>query len=350
MLLNARSIVNKITDLHFLMHNEPEGIFITESWCKPWTVHDAILSHGSAYRVYRCDRQGDRVGGGVAALIHSRVSHHFLAARDFHSNIQTITLQIDYEFIEYLNSLYSEWTNQILILGDFNFPLIDWPNMVQRANTSMPGSSSFLKFVSSYSLKQMVKEPTHGLNILDILLVSEPTIIRNLKVLPPFSTSDHCSVSFEIVGRSLPTLRKSVLRKAYSKADFESINASLARIDWISLHRGCDSTNAFYLEFLNICNELIEKYVPNVRVKNNHERYPKRIRLLRAKVDHLFSLSQNVNNAEYKKFSMKLKRALAKHRVLIEKQIASCKNSKRFFSYCKKNLKLAESIPNLISH
>ncbi|KAK6061746.1 hypothetical protein COOONC_00585, partial [Cooperia oncophora] len=238
------------------------------------------------------------------------------------------------EFIEYLNSLYSEWTNQVLILGDFNFPLLDWPNIVQRANTSTPGSSSFLKFVSSYSLKQMVKEPTHGVNILDILLVSEPTIIRNLKVLPPFSTSDHCSVSFEIVGRSLPTLR----------------NASLARIDWISLHRGCDSTIAFYLEFLNICNELIQKYVPNVRVKNNHERYPKRIRLLRAKVDHLFSLSQNVNNAEYKKFSMKLKRALAKHRVLIEKQIASCKNWKRFFSYCKKNPKLAESIPNLISH
>ncbi|KAK6056197.1 hypothetical protein COOONC_06297, partial [Cooperia oncophora] len=83
--------------------------------------------------------------------------------------------------------------------------------------------------------------------------------------------------------------------------------------------------------------------------KDSCEGYSKRIRYLKAKADYLYSSSLSVHHTEYKRYSMKLKRALFRRQMLKEKLLASSKNTKRFFSYYRKNLKLADSIPNLTS-
>lgn len=44
-LFSARSVVTKIPDHHFLLAQNPSGLFITESWCKPDSIHDALLSY-----------------------------------------------------------------------------------------------------------------------------------------------------------------------------------------------------------------------------------------------------------------------------------------------------------------
>ena len=76
------------------------------------------------------------------------------------------------------------------------YPNIDW---------SVPFSADIqthVKFLSctlNCGLLQMVHQPTHGLNCLDLVLVSVPSLICNLCVVEPVSVScDHSTVDFSI--------------------------------------------------------------------------------------------------------------------------------------------------------
>ncbi|KAK6052292.1 hypothetical protein COOONC_10204, partial [Cooperia oncophora] len=203
--------------------------------------------------------------------------------------------------------------------------------MAHRGNVSTQASSSFLHLARSFNLTQMVKEPTHGMNILDILLTSEPSIIAGPRTLPPCSTSDR---------RRLKS--KLLMHPLCSRNNCESIVKSLREIDWIGLINFCSSTNAIY-------KRLIKRYVPVSRRKDTCKGYSKRIRYLKAKADYFYSSSLSVRQSEYKRYSVELRKALVRRQMLKENDLASSKNTKRFFSYCRKNLKLADSIPNLIS-
>ena len=67
-LLNARSIVNKLPDLHYLMyHSNIDCLCITETWLSH-EITDALLDPDDCYNIIRCDRLGGR-GGGVAVLV-----------------------------------------------------------------------------------------------------------------------------------------------------------------------------------------------------------------------------------------------------------------------------------------
>jgi hypothetical protein len=67
--MNAHSLCNKLSDLHFLLYesNEFDVIIITESWLNP-AISDGLLDPRSNYTVYRHDRQNN-TGGGVCVLI-----------------------------------------------------------------------------------------------------------------------------------------------------------------------------------------------------------------------------------------------------------------------------------------
>lgn len=79
----------------------------------------------------------------------------------------------------------------------------------------------------------------------------------------------------------------------------------------------------------------------------NLEKYPKKIYLLKSKVDLLSSNPSSHKRAM--KYSRKLKRTLMRFEIEKEKKIAQHKNNKRFYSFCRKRLKLCESIPSLIT-
>ena len=67
-LLNARSLRNKIPELHMLLQVvKPQIAFITESWLDS-SITDGLIDPSGSYVVYRHDRL-HRVGGGVMALV-----------------------------------------------------------------------------------------------------------------------------------------------------------------------------------------------------------------------------------------------------------------------------------------
>ena len=92
-------------------------------------------------------------------------------------------------------------TNAItVLLGDFNFPDILW-NSFTAAGCGLRGScqEDFINFVLGNNFHPSVFEPTRFNNILDQVLCNDPFAVTNCKVGVPFSTSDHNSVSFNVL-------------------------------------------------------------------------------------------------------------------------------------------------------
>ena len=112
----------------------------------------------------------------------------------------------------------------------------------------------------------MVTSPTRENNILDLVLVNDPSQITDLQVLEHFGHSDHNIISFSIqcpIPRVSRAPRKIFL---YSQGDYECINSELEDLDWDStFHR--KSLQQFWDIFKEIYETLINTFIPHKFVK-----------------------------------------------------------------------------------
>ena len=90
---------------------------------------------------------------------------------------------------------------RLVILGDFNFPDVDW-----RTQDAPPGSSAeaFLGWLQEKSLFQHVYESTryrHGQqsSVLDLIITTQEEDVSNVEVLSPFGKSDHVLLSCTLI-------------------------------------------------------------------------------------------------------------------------------------------------------
>ena len=79
----------------------------------------------------------------------------------------------------------------IILLGDFNFPLINWSN----PNSQCPSSSPLFHLSDHLFLSQQVAKPTRNSNILD-LIFSPNNLINSIDICDTF-ISDHCMLTVE---------------------------------------------------------------------------------------------------------------------------------------------------------
>ena len=94
-------------------------------------------------------------------------------------------------------SSISTTTNPIFCVGDFNYPNIGWSVLF---SADIPTCVIFLSCNLNCDFLQMVRSPTCGLNCLDLLLVSVPSLIYNLCVVEPIAVScDYSTVDFLIL-------------------------------------------------------------------------------------------------------------------------------------------------------
>jgi hypothetical protein len=82
-----------------------------------------------------------------------------------------------------------------------------------------------------FGLHQYVSEPTRGNNILDLVLCNNPSVISDISVLCPFSTSDHNVVSLNICVLPTPSASEKFYYD-FNHADFDNLNAYLSSINW----------------------------------------------------------------------------------------------------------------------
>ena len=213
MLVNCRSIRNKIADFQSLVEsNNPDIILGIESWLTDDVFTGEVFQNN--YTVFRRDRQG-RIGGGVFIAVSDRFScSRYL---NFETNCEVVwcSVSLNYGRKVYVCSFYrppgadskvhsefvrsmvlakaQERQNVVIIGGDFNLPNINWSNINPFIGEQL---DPLLDFFDKYPLEQIVSQPTRGNNTLDLIFTNSPEIIVNVCVED--GISDHKVVLSDI--------------------------------------------------------------------------------------------------------------------------------------------------------
>jgi hypothetical protein len=216
--LNARSLkssstldgdysqkVCKITLLQHLAYgNDYDVVCVCETWLNSSISNSELLP---GYNIYRRERTG-RSGGGVLIAVKANLQStrrqdlekdgtELVVVELFKSNSKSVILYTFYrppdstpDVLHELNSALQDTTEscQIILVGDFNLPAIDWtidPNAPINSGSRVD-EDIFCHLVGDNFLHQFILGPTHiAGNKLDLMLCNCPEIIQDVSTSSP---------------------------------------------------------------------------------------------------------------------------------------------------------------------
>ena len=162
--------------------------------------------------------------------------------------------------------------SEMIVMGDFNFPSIDW-DLEHSLNAQ---EQSFLERVSETGLNQMVHEPTRFRggqrpSLLDLLLVSDENLIRNTEIMAPFGKSDHATIETSIRNKHTGNERN---ERQYDlkRMDMNEFGIRMNGIDWQSIFDSGD-VDYIYEEIANKTNFIVNELAP-LRPKTEYLKAP----------------------------------------------------------------------------
>lgn len=212
---NIRSVIPKLDALCSVLHDcSSDIVVLTETWLSP-DICDNELNHCFAdYNIFRCDRKAKK-GGGVLIAVKkhlSATSIHMVAEiescwvslshtyPDFvigvcyrPPNYSDLFVQSLHDNLSSINRMFAK--SHIVLLGDFNYPHIDWTNL---SAPSSPDARAFLDLSLTFNLEQLVSAPTRSTvsteSILDLVFASHPEDVSSLSAFD--GLSDHRILHF----------------------------------------------------------------------------------------------------------------------------------------------------------
>ena len=352
MYTNARSIVNKIDELKSFVHTSDFDIIcITEAWTNT-NISNHYLSIPGFHIVSRHDRNDTQNGrgGGIIIYIKEHLKANEIASTcEFkqYAGVQIITnscalnLFVVYrspnsthENNEKLLDLLKDIKNPAIILGDFNYPGINWGCLSGPGDLQRLVDLTLDKFWD-----QWVSFPTHTSgNCLD-LVFAESGFIVDLKSEAPLGSSDHNTIIIDTIKLHNHT---AIGRQKfnYRRADFELMKRLFHECDWFSMLSGND-INESWLHFKHKYDEVVSRCVPICQ--NNTKQRPSWMtaeisRLIRNKRGLWKKYKHDSTNANYCNFKAAekaLKKKIRKTKLGYERKIASNSknNPKAFYAY-----------------
>ena len=244
--INARSLLPKIDELtSFLSCRQPSVVAVTESWLNS-DIEDGLVSINE-YNIFRKDRPSRRGGGICVYLPHGTYAKRRLDLE--HENLECLWLWLrptrlprplsgiavcivyhphglpvknHHQLNEYLILTIDSLRNQhpncgLVLLGDFN-------------------DFDISNILSSHNLKQVVKVPTRGTAILDLIITNQPNLYEPPQVLAPLGSSDHNIVTWSpnLKNTNSQERTKFVKRsiRRYPRSGVEAMGRWIATHDW----------------------------------------------------------------------------------------------------------------------
>jgi hypothetical protein len=185
--LNARSMCNKLCELHYLLYNDSYDIvLVTESWLN--SRHpDGLIDPNSKYNILRCDRQSS-VGGGVCVFISKSYIVTEVDTRELYPHLELCCFDVDYRdtsirffcvyrspsdnncMVDLVDCLtrFSVTKGPCIITGNLNCGDINWSQLT-APNDSV--QDKLLTFSMLNGFTQLVTEPSRLHNILDVVFL-----------------------------------------------------------------------------------------------------------------------------------------------------------------------------------
>lgn len=357
--------MNKKEELElYLTQEKPDIVGITETWLYNEIEDSEISVEG--YTVFRKDREkGDKSrGGGVMILAKNELNMSIreeIAVKNFPESIwceikrervKTLigvcyrppsSLKInDDALFELVGKACRE---NVLIMGDFNWAELDWARPESLADTH-----PFVKCINDNFLFQVVTEGTRVKNIIDLVLVTEETMIENIRVGEPFGTSDHQIIRWDfLANKEINKLKNETFN--YFKADYEAMREEVKMSNWEGLAKGVDVE----LDWSNLKVELTKlrnKFIPLNKTKCSKSKWVTKMvtRRRRAKVKAWNKYVNSGKTADlYEKYKTKLRRAQKENedaKRYYEQNLAANikKDSKSFFAYIRSKQRTRDKV------
>ncbi|GMR30037.1 hypothetical protein PMAYCL1PPCAC_00232, partial [Pristionchus mayeri] len=239
-------------------------------------------------------------------------------------------------FLNYLNEV-TDCAHPSLIVGDFNYPNIDWYTYSSPTASITP----FLDFITSKHFNQFIDFPTRGKNILDLALCNSP-LVKSAK--PDIPLSDHVGISLSIsfettLGEKLKPTRN------YLFANWDMINSQIAMHNWTIALSNKTATEA-YCYFSEFLNSLLDIFVPIKRGKSSSG-YPKYLSQLHDRLHKLHQVAPNCDTTH--SLRVRFDNALKSFELKRESNAVNSKNPNHFFQFCKSRFKVnTSSLPGII--
>ncbi len=359
-LFNAQSVCNKLAELEvLLMSGESDIICITETWLTD-SYPDSLLSCSGAYQVLQADR-GTR-GGGVLMLLLKGISFVAVQVADGLELIAAdlVSRNCKYRIITAyfpprldlvcLNEACAEITRLIdvpylaVILGDFNFPEIDW-KLLENPRGSVP--QRFLQFVITAGLEQLVLDGTRQNSILDLAFSTHPDTVQKVQVVEPFSTSDHSTVLLSIDWEEPRAEAETYW--GFQSANWPAIREYLGSVDWAHAMGCCVSVQDCCELLYGHLNFAISTWVPRKVYSSAREPLPLYLRKLRCRRRRLFRQrkSSAAATAKYNSYCAFYKWKLRNFCRNQEKQVLSGTSINALYKFIRKKAKVRPAIPTL---
>ena len=378
---NSKSLKNKVNLLHAFMSQqtpmEYDLVFVSETWLKP-EFSDSLICPGG-YSVIRQDRKDKTRGGGVLVFYKTTLKVVDITPSYDHNVFESLVIELPSDChnsnklrfcctylppsksralpnvkscCNFLKQLVHN--GPLFILGDFNFPTIDWSSMCSNNSSEQ----HFADFCGQYGLYQHISEPTyHGHHqsdsILDLVL-SNPqgssTLVSTSLVQPICTTCDHDAIVLKVNHRSSQPFRSSKPTFCFRKANYDLILPHLRSIDWnIVLSIASQDIQLAYNNFIGIIHSLFEKHVPKITFRKEFS-LPKELKKLAKSKSSLYKRKKKDSslNSDYKIASKTYEKEVKKWFSSIEENICSSRDRSNFYKYANRKLKMKETIPSVL--
>ena len=167
---------------------------------------------------------------------------------------------------ELLSAISEKKTHQLLLLGDFNYPDIDWETNICGASDNHP-SSSFLSTVNDAFLIQHQREHTRFRDgqrptMDDLVLTNRDDLVNEIITAPAIGKSDHATLVINLAGSLEGAPGKE--RHNYRKGNYTEMRKYFQETNWDAELGGRNMEEAWSL-FRQRIDEATDKFVPKTR-------------------------------------------------------------------------------------
>ncbi|CAH0559663.1 unnamed protein product [Brassicogethes aeneus] len=282
-----RSIIPKLQDLKFLIESGGFAFFaLSETWLNSTIDNEVLKIKG--YDFVRCDREGR--GGGIILYYKNCLKINVISHNK--SNwFESIWVSVSINGLKYVVGViyrppgfnnFSEFLDEfddiickLLIecdsffsVGDFNINCLDMTNK---------NVSNFLSVLESYSLKQIIEEPTRITatcsTLIDLIITSKNSNIVSSKVNNDIDLSDHSSVECSFNVLCIKNEPKFYTFRDFKNFNIEEFYVSLCRFSFNEVFNELDVNNKLTI-LNNILLSLFDHYAPVRTVRVTKKRAP----------------------------------------------------------------------------
>ena len=282
LLLIARSIVKMEKRLELQAQAKVHGykiIAVTESWATP-DISDGELAL-DGFTLFHKDRNVIRDGKGEGVLLYVSDELKCVAIDNLNAlkceslwvelcedPRASVTLGVCYRSPtapeEEIKNMFTAITQaskeRCLIVGDFNYPTINWKNFKCSKE-----EEEFVDLLHDNFMFQYVDVATREGNILDLVISNEISMVEEIKLLEHFSTSDHNMVEFQLVLKT-GVCDAVIYKYDFVGGDYNAIKRALTAINWSETFQDIGTLDC-YSFFTNKLNELISCHIPVKKFK-----------------------------------------------------------------------------------